>query len=94
MLVQERGMISLTLDGAERISAKDLYCVQIDDFQPEGNLFAIGVDGADENIRLGDEAVIRYEKDVRAVGAAVMNWKEMTESERGEAVRIRHRKKA
>lgn len=94
MLVQERGMISLTLDGAERISQKDLYCVQIDDFQPEGNLFAVGVEEADEELRIGDDAVIRYEKDVRAVGSAVMNWKEMTESHRGEAVRIRHRKKA
>jgi archaeosine synthase len=94
MLVQERGMISLTLDGAERISQKDLYCVQIDDFQPEGNLFAIGVEGADEKLRIGDEAAIRYEKDVRAVGSAVMSWREMTESDRGEAVRIRHRKKA
>jgi archaeosine synthase len=93
MLVQERGLISLTLDGAERISQKDLYCIQIDDFQPEGNLFAIGVEGADKEIRIGDEAVIRYEKDARAVGAAVMNWKEMTESDRGEAVRIRHRRK-
>jgi archaeosine synthase len=93
MLVQERGLISLTLDGAERISQKDLYCVQIDDFQPEGNLFAVGVEGADEEIRIGDETVIRYEKDVRAVGAAVMNWREMTESGRGEAVRIRHRKR-
>ncbi|MEE9115371.1 MAG: archaeosine synthase subunit alpha [Thermoplasmata archaeon] len=94
MLVQERGMISLTLDGAERISQKDLYCVQIDDFRPEGNLFAVGVEGADEELRIGDDAIIRYEKDVRAVGSAVMNWKEMTESARGEAVRIRHRKKA
>lgn len=94
MLVQERGMISLTLDGAERISQKDLYCVQIDDFQPEGNLFAVGVEGADEELRIGDDAIIRHEKDVRAVGSAVMNWKEMTESARGEAVRIRHRKKA
>lgn len=94
MLVQERGMISLTLEGAERISRKDLYCVQIDDFQPEGNLFAVGVEGADEELRIGDDAIIRYEKDVRAVGSAVMNWKEMTESHRGEAVRIRHRKKA
>ncbi len=93
MLVEERGMISLTLDGAERISKADVYCVEIDDFQPEGNLFAIGVEDADNEIRIGDDVVVRHEKDVRAVGTAVMNWKEMVESERGEAVRIRHRKK-
>ena len=93
MLVEERGMISLTLDGAERISKADVYCVEIDDFHPQGNLFAIGVEDADRNIRIGDDVVIRHEKDVRAVGSAVMNWKEMVESNRGEAVRIRHKKK-
>jgi archaeosine synthase len=94
VLVQDKGMISLTLDGAERLSEQNAYCVQIDDFQPEGNLFAVGVESADEEIRTGDEAIIRYEKEVRAVGSAVMNWREMTERDRDEAVRIRHRKKA
>lgn len=93
MLVEERGMLSLTLDGAERISEADVYCVQIDDFHPEGNLFAVGVDEADKEIRIGDDVAVRHGKDVRAVGTAVMNWKEMVESERGEAVRIRHKKK-
>jgi archaeosine synthase len=93
MMVEERGMLSLTLDGAERISEAAAYCVQIDDFHPEGNLFAIGVEDADKEIRIGDDVAIRHGKDVRAVGTAVMNWKEMVESERGEAVRIRHRRK-
>ncbi len=92
MLVRERGMLSLTLDGAERISEAGVYCVQIDDFHPEGNLFAIGVEEADKEIRVGDDVIVRHEEDVRAVGVAMMNWKEMVESERGEAVRIRHKK--
>ncbi|UCD92201.1 MAG: DUF5591 domain-containing protein [Methanobacteriota archaeon] len=94
MLVGERGMISLTLEGAERISKKDSYCVEIDDFYPEGNLFAVGVEDADKEIRIADDVVVRHKGDVRAVGTAMMNWREMVESERGEAVRIRHKKKA
>ncbi|MCK4443135.1 MAG: DUF5591 domain-containing protein, partial [Thermoplasmata archaeon] len=93
MLVQDRGMLSLTLDGAERISEAGVYRVQIDDFHPEGNLFAIGVEEADKEIRIGDDVVVRHEEDVRAVGTAMMNWKEMVDSGRGEAVRIRHKKK-
>ncbi len=94
MLVGERGMISLTLEGAERISNNNVYCVEIDDFYPEGNLFAVGVTGASQEIRIGDDVVVRHEGDVRGVGVAMMNWKEMVESDRGEAVRIRHKKKA
>ncbi len=93
MVVQERGMISLTLDGAERISKQNAYCVQIDDFYLEGNLFAVGITGADEKIRIGDDVVVRHARDVRAVGSASMNWKEMVESERGEAVKIRHKRR-
>lgn len=94
MLVGERGMISLTLEGAERISKKNAYCVEIEDFHPEGNIFAVGVTDADKEIRVGDEVIVRHGKDVRCVGTAMMNWKEMIESERGEAVRVRHGKKA
>jgi len=93
MFVQERGMISLTLDGAERISKQDAYCIQIDDFYLEGSLFAVGVTDADEKIRIGDDVVVRHGRDVRAVGSASMNWKEMVESERGEAAKIRHKKR-
>ncbi|MFQ5885119.1 MAG: PUA domain-containing protein, partial [Thermoplasmata archaeon] len=94
MLVGERGMISLTLEGAERISNNNVYCVEIDDFYPEGNLFAVGVTDASKEIRIGDDVVVRHKGDVRGVGVAMMNWKEMVESGRGEAVRIRHKKRA
>lgn len=91
MITRERGMISLTLGGGGRISERNAYCVEIEDFYLDGNLFAVGVLDASREIRVGDEVVIRHEKDVRGVGIALMNWKEMIESDRGEAVRVRHR---
>lgn len=94
MIVKEKGTISLTLDGAERISDQNAYCVEIEDFYPEGNVFAVGVTDASKEIRIGDEVVVRHEGDVRGIGTALMNWREMIESDRGEAVRIRHKKKA
>jgi archaeosine synthase len=90
MLTPERGMISLTLEGAERILGKGLGWVRVGDFKMEGNLFAVGVSDADPNIRIGDEvALVRGEK-VVGVGVAMMFGREMKDSARGEAVRVRH----
>ena len=91
MISQQRGMISLTLSGAAVISSKDAYCVDIDDFLPKGNLFAVGVEDATDDIRIGDDVAIRHGKDVRAVGVARMTPAEMCSAERGEAVHVRHR---
>ncbi|MGQ0798452.1 MAG: DUF5591 domain-containing protein, partial [Methanobacteriota archaeon] len=86
----DRGMLSLTLDGGAILSAADAYCVEIEDFVPEGNVFAVGVMGASREIRVGDDVVVRHAGEVRAVGAARMTWREMIDLERGQAVHVRH----
>ncbi len=91
MLTGERGMISLTLDGGKAIAPAMRYWVEIDDFQVRGNVFAVGVKSADPEIRLGDEVVVGHAGDVRAVGVAYMNARDMKELKRGEAVRVRHK---
>ncbi len=93
LLTPERGMISLTLDGAERLASKGLNLVEIEDFDLTGNLFAKGVKRADQIIRIGDEAIIMRNGQVEGVGIANMSAAEMTVSERGEAVRVRHKRK-
>jgi archaeosine synthase len=90
MLTGDRGMISLTLEGAEVIAKKDAYCVEIDDFLPKGNLFAVGIEEASPEIRIGDDVAVVCKKDVRGVGVARMCAAEMNLAERGEAVHIRH----
>jgi archaeosine synthase len=92
-LTGDRGMFSLTLDGGEILSQANLYWVEIDDFYPEGNVFAVGVVDAHEEVRVGDDVVVRCGDEVRAVGVARMNPVEMRASERGEAVKVRHRRK-
>lgn len=92
MVTRERGMISLTLDGAKKIAASHKYWVEIyDDFTLIGSVFAPGVKDADEKIRIGDEVVVVKKGTVCGVGVAQMNGKEMKESNRSEAVKIRHR---
>ena len=86
----ERGMFSLTLDGGRVLSERDAYCVEIEDFVPKGNVFAVGVTDASREIRVGDEVAVRHAGDVRAVGTARMAWREMLDADRGEAVHVRH----
>ncbi|HII41370.1 MAG TPA: DUF5591 domain-containing protein [Thermoplasmata archaeon] len=86
----ERGLLSLTLEGGRLLSAANAYCVEIEDFIPKGNIFAIGVTGAGPEIRVGDDVVVRHGSEVRAVGTARMNPREMVDAERGEAVHVRH----
>jgi len=93
MLVKERGLLSLTLEGAQRLAQSPVYWVEIDDFMPHGSIFATGVRNADLSIRIGDDVIISHKKEVRAVGVAVMNAQEMIQSKRGEAVKVRHYKK-
>ncbi len=94
MLTPDRGMISLTLDGAERIAASGKFLVNMKDFEMTGNLFAVGVEGADPDIRIGDEAIVMRKGKVEAVGVAMMSGEEMADSAKGEAVRIRHKRKS
>jgi archaeosine synthase len=90
MLTGDRGMVSLTIDGAIALAERNSYCVEIDNFRPKGNLFAVGIEEASSEIRIGDDVAVVCKKDVRAVGVARMCAAEMNLAERGEAVHIRH----
>jgi len=85
-----RGLFALTFPGGKKLGKN--YWVEIDDFTPKGSVFAVGVKGADERIRVGDEVVIFHENEVRGVGVAKMNGEEMVEVKTGEAVKVRHYK--
>ena len=94
MITQERGLISLTLDGAERLSEAAHYWVEVfSDFSLKGSVFVPGVKDADESIRIGDEVIVKRHGKVAGVGVALMNGSEMKESRHGEAVNLRHHAK-
>ena len=75
------------------LAAAGYATVEIMDFELKGNLFAVGVQKADPRIRIGDEAVIVCEGEVRGVGVAEMCGREMTDLRRGIAVKVRHKVK-
>lgn len=89
-LVPVKGSLSLTLEGGVALSRSGKYGVEIDDFVPKTNVFAIGVLNASPDIRAGDEVYVHHDGEVSAVGSARMNGLSMTALQRGEAVHIRH----
>ncbi|MCL2032928.1 MAG: DUF5591 domain-containing protein [Methanomassiliicoccaceae archaeon] len=93
MLTPERGMVSLTIEGAEIIAGTGKNIVEMTDFEMKGNLFAVGVKDADPGLRPGDEAVVTLNGNVIAVGVAMMSGKEMADLKRGIAVKVRHKRK-
>ena len=90
-MVTDRGPISLTMAGGAVLAEQRVGCVDIEDFFPEGNVFAVGVTGATPDVRVGSEVAVVHGGKVRAVGVARMHAREMVDFRRGEAVRVRHR---
>jgi archaeosine synthase len=90
-MVPNYGVLSFTLAGARRWADSDVPTkrVEIDNFVPQGSVLAPGVVDADEEIRVGDEVVVDGPK-AFAVGRAMMFGREMAESSRGVAVKVRH----
>ncbi|MGP8321631.1 MAG: archaeosine synthase subunit alpha [Methanosarcinaceae archaeon] len=91
-LVPQYGTLAITIAGAEMLLPCNRYVVRIEDFVPKGSILAIGVTGADPNIRPNDDVIVSGSK-AFCVGRAVMSGKEMEESTRGIAVDLRHVKK-
>lgn len=92
MTTPDRGVLSLTLEGAKVLARHGRKRVFIGDFRPKGTstLFAVGVEGADPDVREGDEVVVLHKDEVRAVGVARMSAESMTHLKRGVAVALRH----
>jgi archaeosine synthase len=85
-----KGLLSMTLDGGRRMLDAGVNLVEIDDFDVKGSVFAVGVRGADDAIRVGDEVVLHHAGRIKGVGVAAMAGPEMVQLERGEAVKVRH----
>ncbi|HEX9710644.1 MAG TPA: DUF5591 domain-containing protein [Candidatus Thermoplasmatota archaeon] len=91
--VPARGRLSLTLAGARRVAEGGGYRVRIEDFKLKGDIFAVGVERADPEVRAGDEVAVVQGDRVVAAGTARMSAGEMAAARRGVAVAVRHRER-
>ena len=87
------GKLSLTLETGKTLAEKEKYFVLFDDEELEGStLFAVGVVDADPQIRPTDSVVILNKKrELVGVGNAIISGKDMKETRRGPAVKIKQK---
>jgi archaeosine synthase alpha-subunit len=90
MLTQDRGQLSLTLQGARVLQGLGRFQVEIDDFRPRGGILAPGVQRATPDIRPEDEVLVVHKGELRGVGRAVVSGEEMAKLRKGEVVKVRH----
>ena len=89
------GLFSLSVTGAKRVAGAAKCCVEVRDdvskFIAEGgDVFAVHVVRADDEIRARDEVVVvEGGGKVLAVGRAVLSGEEMRAFKRGVAVKVR-----
>ncbi len=82
------GTIALAIEGARRLEPMGAHLVEIGEFLPKGDVLSPGVINADEEIRPGDDVIVRGEM-AFGVGRARMSGWEMVRSTRGVAVELR-----
>ncbi len=88
--VPARGFFALGTGAAERLVGIERNRVFIDDFQPKGTVFSVGIRDADEGIRPGDEVLILYDDEPRGIGRAMVSGCDMKDRKRGIGVKVRH----
>ena len=86
---EERGFFSITKNAAQLFLDNGKFLVEIDDFKPTANIYAVGVKEATPDIRPGDEVVIHCGGQIRGVGTAKMPVDAMTSLKKGVAVKVR-----
>ncbi len=86
------GMLDIYMPLAKLLLEKNVYTVRIDNFEPKGTIFAVGVEEADERIRPND-IVVFYNDRLFGVGRALMTGVEMTRMDRGYAIEVKRSKK-
>jgi archaeosine synthase len=87
---REAGKMTITKDVASSFLDSGKFIVRIDDFKPTANIYAMGIEACDPQIRPEDEVVVACGNEVRGVGVAKMPALAMTQLKKGVAVKIRN----
>jgi archaeosine synthase len=87
---RESGKMTITKEIAPSFLDAGKFVVRIDDFKPTANIYAMGVESCDPEIRPEDEVVVAHENEVRGVGVAKMPAIAMTQLKKGVAVKVRN----
>ena len=91
MVNPDRGWLSLTLEGGQRLLRAGGPSIEVGDFQLKGDIFAGGVKSVKGIFQPGDEVVLVRDGEVVGVGVAQISSILMGQSRRGRVVKVRHR---
>ena len=91
MFNPERGCLSLTLEGGQRLFRAGGPFIELGQFKLKGDIFAGGVTAVNGRFHPGDEVVLVREEAVVGVGVAQIASSLLKESQRGRVVKVRHR---
>lgn len=84
------GKITITKEMGKTFIEEHKFVVQIDDFKPTANVYAMGVTDASSDIRQESEVVLECNGDLRGVGVAKMPFRHMIDLQKGTAVKVRN----
>ena len=91
MVNPQRGWLSLTLEGGQRLFRAGGPSIEVGDFKLKGDIFAGGIKTIKGRFQPGDEVVLVRNEEVVGVGVAQIASSLMGQSPRGRVVKVRHR---
>ncbi|MGP6206722.1 DUF5591 domain-containing protein [Cuniculiplasma sp. SKW3] len=86
----EIGKLTIHRDAAKIFLDANKFLIEIEDFKPTSNIYAMGIQSSSEEIRQGDEVVIHHRGQARGVGTARMSHTQMLSNKKGIAVKMRN----
>lgn len=87
---KELGKFTINKHSAPFFMEHGKFIVEIDNFKPTSNIYAVGVLDATSDIRPEDEIVLAHKGEVRGVGISKMPFQAMKELKKGVAVKVRN----
>ncbi len=85
----ELGKMTIHRNAANLFLDNNRYLIEIDDFKPTANIYAMGIKNCSKDIRQEDEIVIHHGGEIRGTGISKMSWEIMIKSRKGIAVKVR-----
>lgn len=87
---KELGKFTINKHSAPFFLESGKYMVEIDNFKPTSNIYAVGILDSTDDVRPEDEVVLTYKGTVMGVGISKMPSDAMKELKKGVAVKVRN----
>lgn len=84
------GKFTINKNSAKWFLENGKFLVEIDDFKPTANVYAVGVLGTSDDVRQEDEVVLHHKGTLKGVGIAKMPAPAMIDLRKGTAVKVRN----